>query len=77
MPGFRAAAVKEKSNLNRGFLPNSIPPNTELRGVEGKGSGKSSYAASVPDTFDALKNLELFGTLHEQGRTQLLKGVEI
>ena len=62
MPGFRAAAVNEKSDSKRGFLPNSIPPNTELRGVEGKGSSKSSYAASVHETFDALENCELFGT---------------
>ena len=30
MPGFRAAAVKKQSDSNRGFLPNSIFPNTEL-----------------------------------------------
>ena len=76
MPGFRAAAVKEKSDSKRGCLPNSIAPSTELRGVEGKASSKSSYAASVPKTFDALENRELFRTRDEQGGTQLLKGVE-
>ena len=69
MPGFRAAAVNEKSDSKRGLLLNSIPPNTELRRVEGKGSSKSSYAASVPETFDALENCELFGTLDAMWHT--------
>ena len=63
MPGFRAAAVKKQSDSNRGFLPNSIFPNTELTGGEGIGSSKLPYGASVHETFEALENRELFGTL--------------
>ena len=74
MPGFRAAAAKKQSGSKRGSLPNSIPPNTELRGGEWIGSSKSSYATSVPGTFDALESLELFGMLRtygdEEGGTQ-------
>ena len=49
-------------------------------GGEGIGSSKLSYPTSVPETFDAPRNRELFGTLEtlcEQGGTQLLSGVEI
>ena len=77
MPGFRAAAAKEQSYSKRGFLPNSIFPNTELTGGEGIGSGKPSYATSVPETFDAPKNRELFGTLGGRDGTQPLRGAEI
>ena len=80
MPGFRVAVAKEQSDSKRGFLPNSFSPNTELRGGEGIGFSESSYAASVPATFDALENLERFGTLGtlcKEGRTQLFRGVEI
>ena len=56
MPRFRAVAAKEQSDSKRGFLPNSISPNTELEEGEGIGSSKSSYAASVPETFDAPQN---------------------
>ena len=62
--------------FKKGFLPNSIPPNTELRGGEWIGSSKSSYAAPNPGTFDALASLELFGTLRthgDEGGTQLLR----
>ena len=71
MPGFRAAAAKKQSDSKGGFIPNSISPNTELRGDQEAGSNKSSYAVSVPETFDALENRELFGTLraHCQGDT--------
>ena len=77
-PGFRVAAAKEQSDSKRGFLLNSISPNTELRGGEGIGFiNKSSYAASIPGTFDALESLELFGILgtygDEEGGTQLLR----
>ena len=77
-PGFRVAAAKEQSDSKRGFLLNSISPTTELRGGEGIGFiNKSSYAASVPGTFDALESLELFGILgtygDEEGGTQLLR----
>ena len=77
-PGFRVAAAKEQSDSKRGFLLNSISTNTELRGGEGIGFiNKSSYAASVPGTFDALESLELFGILgtygDEEGCTQLLR----
>ena len=74
MPGFRAAATKEQTDLIRDFLPNSISPNSELTGGEGIGSSKSSYAASVPETFDAPENCKLLGTLGGQDGTQLLKG---
>ena len=77
IPGFRAAAAKEQSDSERGFLPNSIPPNTELTGREGIGSSKSSYAAWVPETFGAPENPELFGTLGGQDGPQLLRGAEI
>ena len=78
MPGFRAAVAKEQSDSKEGFPPNSFSPTTELRGGEEIGSSKSSYAASsVPKTFDALEKCELFGTLGEQGGTQLLRGVDI
>ena len=49
--------------FKKGFPPNSISPNTKLRGGEGVGSSKSSHAASIPGTFEALEKLELFGTL--------------
>ena len=62
---------------NRGFVPNSIFPNTELTGGEGIGSGKSPCAASVPETFDALENCELLGTLGGKDGKQLLRGAEI
>ena len=52
MPRFRAVAAR----LEKGFHPDSISPNTELMGGEGVSSSKSSYAASVPATFDALVN---------------------
>ena len=74
MPGFRAATVKKQSDSNKGFVPNSISPNTELTGGEGIGSSKFLYAASNPETFDALENRELFGTLGGQDGTQLLRG---
>ena len=77
MPGIRATAVKNQPDSKRGFFPNSIFPNTELTGGEGIGSSKSPYAATVPETFDALKNCELFGTLDGQDGTQLLRGAEI
>ena len=63
----------------KGFHPNSISPNTELRGGGEIGSDKSSYAAPVPGKFDALEKLELFGplgTLCEQGGIQLFRGSE-
>ena len=60
-----------------GFLPDSISLNIDLMEGEGIGSSKSSHAASVPETFDALKNRELFGTLGGQDGTQRLRGVEI
>ena len=75
--GFRAAAVKKQSDSKRGFLPNSIFPNTELTGGEGIGSSKSSRAASVPETFDALETCKLLGTLRGKDGTQLHRGVEI
>ena len=79
LPGFRAAAVKEKSK-KRGFLPyflsNSIPPTTKLRGVEGKGSSESSYAASVPKHSTHSKTVNYLERVM-QGGTQLLRGVEI
>ena len=74
MPGFRAAAVKKQSDSNRSFLPNSIFPDTELTGGEEIGSSKSPYTASVPETFDALENRVLFGTLGGKDGTQLLGG---
>ena len=77
MSGFRAAAVKKKSDSNRGFLPNSISSNTELTWGGGIGSSKSPYTESVPEIFDALENRELFGTLGGKDGTQLLRGVEI
>ena len=46
---------KKKSDSLRGFLPNSVFPNTELTQGEGGGSSQSPYAASVPETFDALE----------------------
>ena len=77
MPGFRAVAAKEQSDSKRGSLPNSFPPNTELRGGEWIGSSTSPYAASVPGTFDALESLQLFGTLRtygdEEGGRRLLR----
>ena len=66
-------------NSKKGLHPNLTFPTTVLRGGEGIGSGKSSYAASVPGNFDALEKLELFGplgTLCVQGDTQLFKGAE-
>ena len=68
---------KKKSDSNKGFLPNSLFPNTELTGGEGIGSSKSPYTASVPETFDALEDRELFGTLGGQDGTQPLRGAEI
>ena len=65
---------QKRSDSNRDFLPNSISPNTELTGGEGIGSSKSPYTASVPQTFDALENRVLFGTLWEKDGTQLLRG---
>ena len=73
IPGLRAAAAKEQSDSKSGSLPNSTS-NTELTGEERIGSSKSSYAASVPKTFDAPENCELFGTLSGQDGTQLLRG---
>ena len=70
MPGFRAAAAEEKYDSKRGFLPNSIPPNTALPGGEEIGSSKPS--ASVPETLDAPEDRELFGTLGGQDGTQML-----
>ena len=43
-------------------------------GGEAIGYSKSSYAASVPETFDAPGNRELFRTLGGQDGTQLLSG---
>ena len=77
MPEFRTAAAKEQSGSKRGFLPNSISPNTELTGGEGVGSRKSSYTVSVPETFDAPENHELFGSLDRQDDSQLLRGAQI
>ena len=77
MPGFRAAAIKKQSDSKRDFLLNSIFPKTELTGGEGIGSSKSSCAASVPETFDALETCELLGTLGGKDGTQLPRGVEI
>ena len=77
MPGLRAAAGKNQSDSKRGFLPNSIAPNTGLTGEEGVGSSKPSYAASVPETSDAPENREMFGTLGAQDDTQLLRGAKI
>ena len=37
------------NHSKRGFLPNSISPNTELTGGEGVGSSKSPHAASIPE----------------------------
>ena len=80
MPGFKGAAAKEHYDSKRDFLPNSISSNTELMGRDGIGSSKSSYAASILETLDALESRELFETLRtlcEQGGSQILKGVEI
>ena len=68
---------QKQSDPSRGFLPNSFSPNTELTGGEGIGSSKSPYTASVPQTFDALENRVLFGTLGEKDGTQLVRVVEI
>ena len=68
---------KNKSGSNRDFLPISIYPNTELAGGDGIGSRKLPYATSVPKTFDALENRELFETFGELDGTQLLRGAEI
>ena len=43
-------------------------------GGEAIGYSKSSFAASVPETFDAPGNRELFRTLGGQDGTQLLSG---
>ena len=58
MPGFRADAVKEKSASKRGFLPNSIPSNTELRGVEGKVPAKhhTLYQSPIHSTYSKTVN---------------------
>ena len=69
MHRFRAAAVKKQSDSNRDSLLKS--------GGEGLGSRKSPYTASVPETFDALENRVLFGTLGGKDGTQLLRGAEI
>ena len=74
----QTAAAKEQSGSKRGFLQNSISPNTELTGGGGGiGSRKSSYTVSVPETFDAPENHELFGSLDGQDDTQLLRGAQI
>ena len=60
--------------LKKGFPPKLNFPQHRTNGGEGIGSSKSSYAASVPETFDAPENRELFGTLGGQDGTQLLGG---
>ena len=76
-PRLGGAAVKKQPDSNKGFLPNSISSNTELTGGKGINSSKPPYTASVPETFDALENCELFGTLGRKDSTQLLRGAEI
>ena len=63
--------------LKKGFPPELDFPNTELTGGEGIGSSKSSRAASVAETFDAIENCEMLGTLGGENSTQLRRGVEI
>ena len=75
MPGFRAAAVKKQSNSKRGFLPNSIFPNTELTWGKGSGSVKSSHAVSVLETFDAFEKCELLEHYRGERRHTAIQGV--
>ena len=63
--------------LKKRFPPKLDFPQHRTNGGRGIGSGKSSYAASVPETFDAPKNRELFGTLGGRDGTQPLRGAEI
>ena len=75
MPGFRAAAEKT-TRLKPGSPPKLDFPQHRTNGGNGIGYSKSPYAAVVPETFDALENRELFGTLG-QDSTQLLRGAQI
>ena len=79
MPGFRAPAANN-IQIQKGVSPELILPQHGIKGGKRIGSSKSSYAAWVPETFDALKKLEMFGMLPmrcEEGGPQLLRGSEI